>query len=50
MRLTDCSKLALNWKNDNEVTICWHDIIVKFFLAVLFLLLSLVTGPSFMSI
>ena len=50
IRLPDCSKLAINWENDNDVTIFWNDIIVNFFDVVLFLLSSLVTGPSFMSI
>ena len=46
----DCSKLAKNPKNDNDVTIFQHDVNVNFFDVVLFLLSSLVTGPSFMSI
>ena len=50
IRLPHCSKLAINWRNNNEVTIHRHDIIVKFFDVVLFLLLSLVTDPSFISI
>ena len=29
IRLVDCLKLAINWKND--ITICWHDVIVNFF-------------------
>ena len=29
--LSDCSKLAINWKNINDVTIFRHDVIVKFF-------------------
>ena len=48
--LLDCSKLAINWKNDNDVTICRHDTIVKFFDVAVFLLSSLITGPHFMSI
>ena len=44
------SKLAKNQKNGNDVIICWHDTFVKFFDQVFFLLSSLVTGPSFMSI
>ena len=28
-QLPDCSKLATNRKNDNEVTVCRHDVIVK---------------------
>ena len=46
----DCSKLAKNPKNDNYVTIFRHDVKVKFFDVVFFLLSRLVTGPSFMSI
>ena len=29
--LSDCSKLAVNWKNGNGVIIFWHDVTVKFF-------------------
>ena len=46
----DCSKLAKNLKNDNDVTIFRNEVIAKFFDVVLFLLLILVTGPSFISI
>ena len=46
----DCSKLAKNRENDNDVTIFRHDVNVNFFDVVLFLLSSLVTDPSFMSI
>ena len=49
IRPPDCSKLAKNPKNDNDVTIFRHDVNVNFFDVVLFLLSSLVTGPSFMS-
>ena len=31
IRHLDCSKLAINWKKDNDVTISRHYIIVKFF-------------------
>ena len=31
IRLLDCSKLTKNWENDNDIIICWHHIIVKFF-------------------
>ena len=31
IRLPDCSKFAINQKNDNDVTIFRHDVIVKFF-------------------
>ena len=48
--LPDCSNLAKNPKNDNDVTVFRHDVIVKFFDVVLFLLSSVVTGLSFMSI
>ena len=50
IRPPDCSKLAKNPKNDNDVTIFRHGVNVKFFDVVLFLLSSLVTGPRFMSI
>ena len=30
-RLPDCYKLAINRKNDNNVTIFWHEVTVKFF-------------------
>ena len=48
VQLPNCFKLAVNWKNDNGVTISRHDISSNFF-DVLFLLSSLVTGPCFMS-
>ena len=50
IRLWDCSKLAVNRENGNNVTIFRNDIITNFFDVVLFLLLNLLTGPSFMSI
>ena len=50
IRLPDCSKLAINWKKNNDITIFWHDFIVNFFDVALFHLSSSVTGPSFMSI
>ena len=31
IRPPDCSKLAKNPKNDNDVTIFWHDVNIKFF-------------------
>ena len=51
----DCFKLEINWKNDNDVTICQHDVIVKFFDVILFLLSSLnhvniITGSEVMTI
>ena len=30
IRLSDCSKLVINWKNENDGKICWHEVIVKF--------------------
>ena len=48
--LPDSSKLFINGKNDNNVTTCQHDVIVKFFDIAVFFLSHLVTGPSFMSI
>ena len=50
IRLSDCSKLAKNRKNDSDVTISRYDVIIKFFWHCLFLLSSLVTGSNFMSI
>ena len=50
IRPPDCPKLTKNLKNDNYVIIFWHGVNVNFFDVVLFLLSSLVTGPSFMSI
>ena len=50
IRLLYCSKLVINQKNYNDVTIYRHDVIVKFFDVILFLLSSLVTSPSFISI
>ena len=50
VRPPDCSKSAKNPRNENDVTIFRHDVNVKFFDVVLFLLSGLVTGPSFMSI
>ena len=40
IQLPDCSKLATNWKNDNDVIICWHVVIVKFFWCCLASLIS----------
>ena len=50
IRLSHFSKLVINLKNDNDISICWHVVIDNFFDPVLFLLSSLVTGPSFMTI
>ena len=41
---------AINWKNDNGVTIFLHNVIVHFFDVVSFLLSSVVTHTSFISI
>ena len=30
IRFLDCSKSTINWKNGNDVIICWHDVIAKF--------------------
>ena len=49
-QLPDDFKFTISWKKDNDVKICWHDVIVNFFNVVVFLLSSLVTGPSFMPI
>ena len=49
IRLSDCSRLAKNRKNENDVTICRH-YVITIFVVVLFLSSSLFTGPSFMLI
>ena len=49
IRLPDLFKLFINWKNNNDFTIYWHDATVNFFDVVLFLLSSLVTGPDLLS-
>ena len=43
-------KLAINQEKDNDVTICWHIIIVKYFYIDVFLLSSLATGLRLVSI
>ena len=50
IRLPDCSKLAINRKDDNDVTFCRNVVIISFFDIALFLLSGLITGPSFMSL
>ena len=50
IQLLDCSKMTINWKNDTDIRICRHEVITKFFNVALFLLSSLVSGPSFMSV
>ena len=50
IRLLDCFKLAINIKTNNDVTNWRHDVLQNFFKVPVFLLLSLVTDPSFMSI
>ena len=47
IRLPDSSKLVIKRKNDNDVAVCLHEVIVKFFEAAVFFLSSLVTGPCF---
>ena len=51
LEILDCSKLIINQKNDNDVTIWQHqtNIIIKFSDVVFSLLSGLVTGLSFMS-
>ena len=51
IHLRDYSKEAKTQKNDNDVTVSRCEVIVIFFFdAAMFLIASLVTGPSFMSI
>ena len=33
IQVSDCSKLAVNWKNGNDVRIFRHDVVVNFFTA-----------------
>ena len=49
-RYPNCSKLAINWKNNNGVIIFRDDVIVKFFWRCCVFLLSLVNGPNFKSL
>ena len=51
--LPDCSKLARNWKNDNEITICWHDVIINFFVKFSYwskFHVNIITGSEVMTI
>ena len=48
--LPGCSNLAMNGENDNNVGICRRDITVNFFGVAVFLLSSLIIGPSCMAI
>ena len=47
--LPDSYKLAINWKKDNDVTIYEMTLPINFSDVAVFLLSSLVTGASFMS-
>ena len=40
----------MNWKNDDDVIICWSNVIVNFFDAAVIFLSSLGIDPSFMSV
>ena len=31
IRLPDWPRLGINWRNDNDFTTCWHDVLLKFF-------------------
>ena len=59
IRLPDCSKLAVNWKNCNDVTIFWHDVMVNFLTFFFFLVnfsywskfhVNIITGSRVMTI
>ena len=50
MRPESGFRIAPNGKNDNDVPICRHDVIIIFFDVAMFCLSSLVIGLSFMSI
>ena len=30
IQLPECSKMVINQKSDNDITICWHDNVIKF--------------------
>ena len=50
IRLSDCSRLAINRKIDDDIIISWHYVMDIFFSDfAMFVLLILVTGSSFMS-
>ena len=55
----DCSKLAINRKNDSDVTVSRHDVVVNFFCCFVFLVkfsfwskfhVSIITGSGVMTI
>ena len=50
IRLPDCSKLGINQKNDNDVTICQHDLIVNLFWRCFVSLVKVSYWSGFMSI
>ena len=47
IQLQDGCKFAVIWRKNNDVKICRHDVSTHFFGVDVFLLSSLVTGPSF---
>ena len=47
IRLQDCSKLAINWKNDNGGIIFQHDVVVKIFRTGFVSLVKLSYWPKF---
>ena len=49
IQVSNCSKSTINQKNNNDVIICWLDVIHKLFLTKCFSSSSVI-GPSFMSI
>ena len=60
IRILDCSRLVINQKNYNDVTIYWHDVIVNFFWRYFFSLIkfsywskfhvNIITGSGVMTI
>ena len=48
IRVPNCSKSTINWKNDDSVIICRHDVIFRLFWHCH--ISSLITDPSFLSI
>ena len=50
IRLPDYWKSTINWKNNTNVIICYHNVIVNIFNVIVFFLSSVFTGSSFLLI
>ena len=47
IQILNSSKLAINWKNDNDVTIFWHEVNIKLFWRCLVCLVKFSCWPKF---